>query len=216
MEVVLDHSDLYWHGFLKTLGICLWAGTGALLLGTLLAAFRVSPIPPLQGTGTAYVTIVRNCPLTVVLFFVAFGLPEVGVNQSYYRFAVGGLIIYTAAFVCEAVRSGVNAVPTGQAEAARAIGLMFSQSLRFVVMPQALRTVVPPLGSVLIAMVKNSAIVGAFGVGGELYDVGATLTGARGFAALPVLTGVVLGYLAITIPAGLGLQFLERKVAVLR
>ena len=216
MHVVVDHFDLYWHGFVKTLGICLWAGTGALVLGTLLGAFRVSPIPPLRATGTAYVTLVRNCPLTVVLFFIAFGLPEVGVNQSYYRFAVGGLIIYTAAFVCEAVRSGINAVPTGQAEAARAIGLTFGQSLRFIVMPQALRTVVPPLGSVVIAMVKNSAIVGAFGVGGELYDVGASLTGAQGFAALPVLTGVVLGYLAITIPAGLGLGVLERKVAVLR
>ena len=216
MRVVVDHFDLYWHGFVKTLGICVWAGTGALLLGTLLAAFRVSPIPPLRAAGTAYVTLVRNCPLTVVLFFVAFGLPEVGVNQSYYRFAVGGLVVYTAAFVCEAVRSGINAVPTGQAEAARAIGLTFGQSLRFVVMPQALRTVVPPLGNVLIAMVKNSAIVGAFGVGGELYDVGASLTGAQGFAALPVLTGVVLGYLAITIPAGLGLGVLERKVAVLR
>ena len=216
MDVVFDHFDLYWHGFLKTLGICLWAGMGALVIGTLLAAFRVSPIPPLRGTGTAYVTTIRNCPLTVVLFFVAFGLPEVGVNQSYYRFAVAGLTVYTAAFVCEAVRSGINAVATGQAEAARAIGLTFGQSLRFVVLPQALRTVVPPLGSVLIAMVKNSAIVGAFGVGGELFNVGASLTGAQGFAALPVLTGVVLGYLAITIPAGIGLQVLERKVAVAR
>ena len=216
MHVVLDHFDLYWHGFLKTLGICLWAGSGALVIGTVLAALRVSPIPPQRGVGTAYVTTVRNCPLTVVLFFVAFGLPEVGVNQSYYRFAVAGLIVYTAAFVCEAGRSGINAVSTGQAEAARAIGLTFGQSLRFVVLPQALRTVVPPLGSVLIAMVKNSAIVGAFGVGGELFNVGASLTGAQGFAALPVLTGVVLGYLAITIPAGLGLQVLERKVAVVR
>jgi glutamate transport system permease protein len=216
MHVVIDHFDLYWHGFVKTLGICLWAGTGALLLGTLLAAFRVSPVPPLRRTGSAYVTLVRNCPLTVVLFFVAFGLPEVGVRQSYYRFAVAGLIVYTAAFVCEAVRSGINAVPNGQAEAARAIGLRFGQSLRFVVLPQALRSVVPPLGSVIIAMVKNSAIVGAFGVGGELYNVGQTLTGAQGFAALPVLTGVVLGYLAITIPGGLSLQLLERKVAVAR
>jgi glutamate transport system permease protein len=216
MRVVVDHFDLYWHGFVKTLGICLWAGTGAVVLGTVLAAFRVSPVPPLRWTGTAYVTLVRNCPLTVVLFFVAFGLPELGLNQSYYRFAIGGLIIYTAAFVCEAVRSGINAVPTGQAEAARAIGLAFGQSLRFVVLPQALRSVVPPLGSVLIAMVKNSAIVGAFGVSGELYNVGVTLTGAQGLSALPVLIGVVLGYLAITIPAGLGLQLLERKVAVAR
>jgi glutamate transport system permease protein len=216
VRVVVDHFDLYRDGFLKTLGICLRAGFGAVLLGTVLAAFRVSPVPPLRWTGTAYVTLVRNCPLTVVLFFVAFGLPEVGVHQSYERFAVAGLVVYTAAFVCEAVRSGINAVPTGQAEAARAIGLTFGQSLRHVVLPQALRSVVPPLGSVLIAMVKNSAIVGAFGVGGELYNVGATLTGAQGLAALPVLTGVVLGYLAITIPAGVGLGVLERRVAVAR
>jgi len=216
MHVVLDNFDLYLHGFFKTLGICLWAGVGAVVLGTLLAAFRVSPVPPLRLTGTAYVTAIRNCPLTVVLFFVAFGLPEVGVNQSYYRFAVGGLTLYTAAFVCEAVRSGINSVSAGQAEAARSIGLTFAQSLRFIVLPQALRSVVPPLGSVLIAMVKNSAIVGAFGVGGELFSVGSTLTGAGGLAALPVLTGVVLGYLAITIPAGLSLQVIERRVAVAR
>jgi glutamate transport system permease protein len=216
MHVVFDNFDLYLQGFFKTLGICAWAGVGAVVLGTLLAAFRVSPVPPLRGAGTGYVTAVRNCPLTVVLFFVAFGLPEVGVNQSYYRFAVAGLTVYTAAFVCEAVRSGINSVPPGQAEAARSIGLTFGQSLRFVVLPQALRSVVPPLGSVLIAMVKNSAIVGAFGVGGDLYSVGATLTGAGGLSALPVLTGVVFGYLAITIPAGISLQVIEHRVAVAR
>lgn len=216
MHVVFDNFDLYVDGFFKTLGLCAWAAVGAVVLGTLLAAFRVSPVPPLRWTGTGYVTVVRNCPLTVVLFFVAFGLPEIGVNQSYYRFALGGLILYTAAFVCEAVRSGINSVSAGQAEAARAIGLTFTQSLRLVVLPQALRSVVPPLGSVLIAMVKNSAIVGAFGVGGDLYNVGASLTGAQGLAALPVLAGVVIGYLAITIPAGLSLGVIERRVAVAR
>jgi glutamate transport system permease protein len=154
--------------------------------------------------------------LTVVLFFVAFGLPELGVNQSYYKFAVAGLIIYTSAFVCEAVRSGINAVPPGQAEAARSIGLTFGLTLRIVVLPQALRTVVPPLGSVIIAMMKNSAVVGAFGVAGDLFQVSNTLTGARGYDALPVFIGVIIGYLLMTIPAGLSLQVLERKLAVQR
>jgi glutamate transport system permease protein len=216
MDVIFDNFDLYREGFLKTLGICLWAAIGSLILGTILAACRVSPVPPLRWLGLSYVNTVRNCPLTVVLFFCAFGLPEIGVNQSYYRFALLGLIVYTAAFVCEAVRSGINAVSAGQAEAARSIGLTFGQSLRFVVLPQAFRSVIPPLGSVIIAMIKNSAIVGAFGVAGELFSVSDTLTGARGYSALPVLTGVVLGYLLLTIPAGLGLQFLERKVAIAR
>ena len=130
--------------------------------------------------------------------------------------SVLGLVLYTSAFVCEAVRSGINSVPAGQAEAARAVGLTFTQSLASVILPQALRTVVPPLASVIIAMIKNSAIVGAFGVGGDLFAVGDTLTCARGEAALPVLTGVVIGYLILTIPAGLGLGALERKVAIAR
>jgi glutamate transport system permease protein len=107
-------------------------------------------------------------------------------------------------------------VPAGQAEAARAIGLGFGQSLREVVLPQAFRSSVPPLGSVLIAMFKNSAVVGAFGVGQDLFSVGANLTSAQGFAALPVLTGVAVGYLCITIPAGLLLGVIERKVAIVR
>ncbi|HEU5470319.1 MAG TPA: amino acid ABC transporter permease [Actinophytocola sp.] len=216
MGVIIDNIGLYWNGFLTTLRICVFAMVGSLILGTLIAACRVSPIPPLRWFGTSWVNVFRNCPLTVVLFFCAFGLPEIGINGAYFVFGVLGLVLYTSAFVCEAVRSGINAVPAGQAEAARAVGLTFGQSLSLIILPQALRTVVPPLGSVIIAMIKNSAIAGAFGVGGDLFDVGEVLTSARGEAALPVLTGVALGYLAITIPAGLLLGVLERKVAIAR
>lgn len=216
MEGVTQNLDLFWSGFLRSLGICLWGMVGALLLGTVIAAFRVSPIPALRAFGTGWVTVIRNCPLTVVLFFFAFGFPEIGINRSYYVFGVAGLIIYTSAFVCEALRSGINAVPAGQAEASRAIGLTFSQSLSQVVLPQAFRTSVPPLGSVIIAMFKNSAVVGAFGVGRDLFSVGKNLTSAQGFDALPILTGVAVGYLCITIPAGLLLALIERKAVIAR
>jgi glutamate transport system permease protein len=216
MEAVTDNLDLFWNGFLRSLGICLWGMVGALALGTVLAAFRVSPVGPLRFLGTAWVTLVRNCPLTVVLFFFAFGFPEIGVNGSYYAFGLAALIIYTSAFVCEALRSGINAVPAGQAEAARAIGLPFTKTLTQVVLPQAFRTSIPPVGSVLIAMFKNSAVVGAFGVGRDLFSVGESLTSAQGYAALPVLTGVAVGYLLITLPAGGLLALLERKVAIVR
>lgn len=216
MSVVLDNFGLFWEGFLQTLRICVYSAIGALVMGTIVAGLRVSPIPTLRAVGTSWVTVLRNCPLTVVLFFIAFGLPEIGVNGSYFWFGVTALALYTSAFVCEAVMSGINAVPAGQAEAARSIGLTFGQSLTLVVMPQALRTVVPPLGSVIIAMIKNSAIVGAFGVGGDLFNAGQILTSARGYSALPVLTGVAIGYLAITIPAGIGLAVLERRVTIRR
>jgi glutamate transport system permease protein len=216
VNAITENLDLFWQGYRTSLGICLWGLVGSLVLGTVIAACRVSPVPPLRTFGTGYVNVVRNCPLTVFLFFFAFGFPEIGINASYYVFGVAGLIIYTSAFVCEALRSGINAVPAGQAEAARAIGLGFGQSLREVVLPQAFRSSVPPLGSVLIAMFKNSAVVGAFGVGQDLFSVGANLTSAQGFAALPVLTGVAVGYLCITIPAGLLLGVIERKVAIVR
>lgn len=216
MEAVTDNLDLFWSGYLRSLGICLWGALGSLILGTVMASFRVSPVASLRAFGTAWVTVIRNCPLTVVLFFFAFGLPEIGINRTYYVFGVTALVVYTSAFVCEALRSGINSVSAGQAEAARAIGLTFTQSLSQVVLPQAFRTSVPPLGSVIIAMFKNSAVVGAFGVGGDLFSVGKTLSSAQGYAALPVLIGVAVGYLAITLPAGAMLAVAERKVAIAR
>lgn len=217
MSPVFDNIDLFVDGFLVSLEIILWALVGALPLGVLIAGCRVSPIPPLRAFGTFWVTTFRNTPLTVVLFFCAFGLPELGINRSFFFFGVLGLVLYTSAFVCEAVRSGINSVSAGQAEAARSIGLNFSQGLRYVVLPQALRTVVPPLGSVLIAMMKNSAVVGAFGVGGDLWSTGQTLTSARGYETLPIFVGgVAVGYLIITLTAGALLQVLERRVAIAR
>jgi glutamate transport system permease protein len=216
VEPVLDNLDLYWEGFLRSLSIIGWSLVGSLLLGTLIAAFRVSPVASLRAFGSAWVTVVRNCPLTIVLFFMAFGLPELGINTSFYVFGVAGLVIYTSAFVCEAIRSGINSVSAGQAEAARAIGLPFTQTLTQVVLPQALRATVPPLGSVQIAMFKNSAVVGAFGVGGDLWSAGRNLTSAQGYAYIPVLTGVAIGYLVITLTGGALLAVIERKVAIAR
>ncbi len=187
-----------------------------LVIGTIVAAARVSPVAPLRGFGTTYVNLVRNCPLTVVLFFFAFGFPEIGINQDYYVFGVAALSVYTGAFVCEALRAGINSVPAGQAEAARAIGLTFTQSLGTVILPQAFRTSVPPLGSVLIAMFKNSAVVGAFGVAGELFGTAVRLTSAQGYSSTPVFLAIGFFYLCITIPAGLILQVLERRAVIVR
>lgn len=216
MDGVIDNLDLFWSGYLRSLGICIWGLVGALLLGTLVASWRVSHVASLRWLGSSWVTLIRNCPLTVVLFFFAFGLPEIGFKASYYTLGLSALILYTSAFVCEAVRSGINAVPAGQAEAARALGLRFGPSLGHVILPQAFRSAVPPLGSVIIAMFKNSAIVGAFGVGHDLWALGRNLSSAQGYEALPVFTGVAIAYLCITIPAGLLLGLIERRVAILR
>lgn len=216
MDAITDNLDLFITGYWTSLKICLIALVGSLILGTIIAAFRVSPVAPLRWVGATYVNMIRNAPLTVVLFFFAFGLPEIGIRGSYWFFGVSALIIYTAAFVCEALRAGINSVSAGQAEAARAIGLPFTATLREIILPQAFRTSIPPLGSVLIAMFKNSAVLGAFGVGQDLFSVSDTLTSARGYAATPVLIGVAIGYLMITLPAAALLALLEKKTEILR
>lgn len=216
MDAITDNLDLYVRGLGITVQLCLWSAIAALLLGTVVAACRVSPVPVLRRAGAGWVNTLRNTPLTVVFFFVAFGLPEVGINGDFFWFAVTALALYTSTFVAESLRSGVNAVPAGQAEAARAIGLTFGQNLRFVILPQAFRTAIPPLVSTLIAMIKNSAIAGFFGVTGDLSAVGDTLTSAQGYPAAPVLLGVVIGFWILTLPAALALSLVEKKVAVLR
>jgi glutamate transport system permease protein len=215
VQFLAENFGLLWDAFLTTLSLSLLAGLLALVLGTLLAAARVSPIPPLRGLATFYVEVVRNTPLTVVFFFLIFGLPQIDFILGFFPGAVLSLGLYTAAFVCEAVRSGINAVSAGQAEASRAIGLTFGQSLREVVLPQAFRTVIPPLGNVFIAMVKNSSIAAGFAVS-ELSSLLPRLVNADAAQLTAVLLGVVVAYMLITVPLAFGVNRLERRVAILR
>ena len=215
MDFVSENADLFLDAFLTTLGLSLLAGLLALVLGTLLAAMRVSPIPPLRGLATFYVETFRNTPLTVVFFFIIFGLPQIDFVIGFFPGAVLSVGLYTAAFVSEALRSGINAVSAGQAEAARALGLTFGQSLREVVLPQAFRTVVPPLGNVLIAMVKNTSIAAGFSVS-ELSSLLPRLVNADAGDLTLVLVGVVVGYMVITVPSALAVNRIEHRVAIVR
>ena len=215
MDAVFDNLDAYRQGFVTTLELSVLASVLALLLGTVLAAMRVSPVSTLRAAGAAYVELVRNTPLTLVFFFVVFVLPQVDIILPFFVFAVMALTIYHAAFFCEAVRSGINAVGVGQAEAARSIGLTFGQSLQLVVLPQAIRTVIPPLINVVIALIKNSSIAAAFAVV-ELTAIGTRLANANGDAVIPILAGVAVCYLVLTLPSGWLAGRLERRVAVLR
>lgn len=215
MDVVLDNLDVYVDGFTNTVTLTLIAALGALLLGTLVAAMRVSPVPPFRAVGTLYVTVVRNTPLTVVFFLVFFGLPEVDVVLPFFTFAVLALALYTAAFVAEAVRAGINSVASGQAEASRSVGMTFGQTLRLVVLPQAFANSIPPLASVFIALLKNSSIASAFFVAEGLQRT-QSLINSNGQAVLWILAGAALGYLLLALVASFLFSLLERAVAVAR
>nr|WP_221244061.1 amino acid ABC transporter permease [Cryobacterium roopkundense] len=206
---------MFLEGFGRTLSLLVLSGTGAFILGIIIATMRISPVGSFRAFATVYTELVRNTPLTLVLFFCAYLLPYLEFNPGYYPLAVIGLMVYTSPFVAEALRSGVNGVHVGQAEAARSIGLTFGQSLSFIIMPQAIRMVIPPLINVFIALTKNTSVAGAFFVF-ELFGAARQVTNDRGDAVIAILLGVICFYLVITIPLGVIAGRIEKRVAVLR
>ncbi|WP_371499540.1 amino acid ABC transporter permease [Kitasatospora sp. NBC_00374] len=205
---------LFRDGFLRTVELSAVSAFFALLLGTVLAAFRVSPVPALRALGTVWVNTFRNTPLTLLFFAVTFALPRLDVHLSSFTFAVLALSAYTASFVCEVLRAGVNTVPLGQAEAARSLGMGFGQTLGLVILPQAVRSVMSPMSSIFIALPRNSAIAGAFSVS-ELYSVQATLTD-KGYAIFGIFLWIAIAYLFISFSVQQLFSFAEKRLAVAR
>ena len=225
MHVFSDRANraVYLSSFLLILKLTGAAGVIALVFGVVLAAMRVSPVPVLRGFGTAWVNVFRNTPLTLIIFFCYFGLfVNLGVTYSdddidlnNFWLGVTGLAAYTAAFVCETVRSGINTVPAGQADAARALGMTFGQTLRLVVLPQATRSVVAPFGSILIALAKNATIVGTIGVL-ESASVMRQLINDNGDAVIPIFLVFAGTFVALLVPTGYLFGWLAKRLAVRR
>ncbi|WP_030018743.1 amino acid ABC transporter permease [Streptomyces monomycini] len=214
MNVLTDNFSLYGEGLLGTVELTVLASLLALVAGVLMAAFRVAPVGSLRVFGTVWVMVLRNTPLTLLFFAVLLGLPRFGVVLPFKVFAVLALGCYTSAFICEAVRSGINTVPVGQGEAARSLGMTFSQTLGDVVLPQAFRTVIPPVGSTLIALAKNSAIAGSFSVV-ELLGTYKTLN-ELGYSIIWTFVWIAVGYLIVTLTISALFNVLEKRWGVPR
>lgn len=215
MTAIFSNMDMVLHGFLTTLELLVVGALGAALIGIFIAFLRISPIPALRGIATGYTELVRNTPLTLVFFLIIVVLPVLDLGVDSKLGAYIALSVYTSPFVAEALRSGVNGVPLGQAEAARSLGFNFGQTVRMIILPQATRMVVPPLINVVIALAKNTSVASGFLVV-ELVAVSKTLANRHGSEVIGILFGIALLYLVITIPLGLVANYVERKVAVLR
>jgi glutamate transport system permease protein len=214
MDVLTQNFSLYGEGFLGTVELTVYASALALVLGFLMASFRVAPVGSFRVFGTVWVTVLRNTPLTLLFFAVMLGLPRFGLVLPFELFAVLALGCYTSAFICEALRSGINTVPRGQGEAARSLGMTFGQTLGAVVLPQAFRSVIPPIGSTLIALAKNSAIAGAFSVT-ELLGTYKTLS-ELGYNIVWTFVWIAVGYLIITLTISAIFNILEKRWGVAR
>ena len=215
MEQLWSLMPEFWEGFRVTLLLLVVSGVLALVLGTAIAAMRISPVPVLRGFAAAWTEIARNTPLTLVFFFTAFVMPMLGVRAPYVLLAFVALTYYTSPFVAEALRSGINGVPVGQAEAARSIGLGFRQTVSLVVLPQAFRMTVPPLINVFIALTKNTSVAGGFFVV-ELFATTRQLANDNGNIVIPILLVATALYLVITVPLGFAAGQLEKRWVVSR
>lgn len=210
MDVLIDNLADILDGFWQTLQLFAVSGLGALVLGTVIAAARVSPVPILRGTSAAYVTLFRNSPLLVLLVLTYYGLPELGFELTFFTSITLAMGLYTASFVAEALRSGVNAVAVGQAEAARAIGLPFGSTMTQIVLPQAFRATIPPLASVLIALAKNTSLAAVFGLAEATFRMRGLLNDFPGDVWW-IFVGFAVGYIVIVEAISLVAGLLERR-----
>jgi len=205
--IAFEFPELFFTGLWLTIQISVLGLVGAIIIGTLVALARVSPLVPLRWIGGAYVEFFRNTPLIVQLFFLFLGLPFLGFRfstdtfESIFRAAATGMALYHGAYVAEVVRGGL-------------LGLSYLQMLRHVQLPQTFRSVIPPLGNIGIALVKNTSLASTIGVAELLYA--AEIVESRTFRAEEAFVAATMLYLVLTIPLGIAVNALERRLLVVR
>src|SRR5919206_617636 len=205
--------DLLVRGVLVTLALTAVSAVLSLVVGIIIGVLRVGPSALLRDLAGDYVEFFRNIPLLTVLFFIYFGLPQAGLRFSAFTSAVWGIGLYTAAYVGETIRAGIQSIGKGQLEAARALGLSYGQMLRFIVLPQALRMTIPPLGTLLIALLKNTSLASAIVVQEMMYS-GSVIEGRTFDPNIFIIIGLI--YVVINIPLGLLVGVVERRLAITR
>ncbi|MEV7135617.1 amino acid ABC transporter permease [Arthrobacter sp. NPDC093128] len=226
MEILTEYGPQLIQAFISTIQLTVLSGVGSLLLGTVLAAMRASPVWALRTLATGYVNIIRNTPLTLVVLFASFGLAQqlgitladphspTSITDSSFRLAVLSFTLYTATFVCEALRAGVNTIPAGQSEAGRSLGLSFTQGLTFIILPQAFRSVVGPLGSILIALTKNTTVASVIGVAEASLLMKEVIENTSALIVVGLI--FALGFMVLTLPTGALFGFLSKKLEIKR
>ena len=214
-----------WPAFWLTIQLTFWSAIGAMILGTILTAMRVSPVSILRWIATTYITMVRNTPLTLIILFCSFGLYQnLGLAlasrdsatflvDNSFRLAILGFNLYTSAFVAESLRSGINTVDFGQAEAARSLGLSFTQTFSTIIFPQALRAAIVPLSNTLIALTKNTTIASVIGVAEASLLMKSTIE-MHASQLFLIFFIFAVGFILLTLPMGLGLGKLSESLAV--
>jgi glutamate transport system permease protein len=209
--------------FWVNIQLTLWSALFSLILGVVLVVMRISPVGSLNKFASAFVEFFKNMPLTIIMSFMvlgAFGQLKVqfsdDFNINFFWLAITGLSLYTSAFVCESLRSGINTVPLGQAEASRSLGFSFLQAARLIILPQAFRGSIAPLGNTLIALLKNSTVAAAASVATETSSVMSSMIENSPSMIVGIFLIFAIGYIILIIPIGLLTTWLSNRLAVRR
>ncbi len=211
-SILVDYFGMFWEGLKVTIISSLIALVASFIIGAIIAVLRITPIAPFRWIGTAYVEFFRNIPLVIIAFFFYIGTPTLGLELSGLVAGTIALSIYTSAFIAEAIRSGILSVSKGQMEAARSSGLTYIQAMRLIILPQAIKIVIPPIGNQFINLVKNSSILALIAGTDLMYQ--ADLISAKTYVVFDVYIFVALFYLVLTIPLSVGVGYLEKRLAV--
>lgn len=214
MDALTAHLGALGHGLVTTVQLTVVTTLGAMLLGIVVATLRICPVPLLRTVGTVYVEVLQNLPLLALLVLFVFALPTIGISFPLFTSAAIVIAAYEGAYLAEAIRAGINTVGVGQAEAARAIGLTFSQSLRYVILPQGLRAVIQPMGNICIALLMNTSLAAAVGVV-ELTQAANNVNLVEA-QPITVFTGARLAYMLLALLIGRVTGTLERRLAIVR
>ncbi|NGM83976.1 amino acid ABC transporter permease [Paenibacillus sp. 7124] len=209
-SILTDYFGTYMEGFRGTILSSLIALAGSFLLGVLIAVFRITPVKALRWFGTGYTEFIRNIPLLLVVYIFYYGPSAFGMSLDGFTAGTIGLSVYTSAFIAEAIRAGIAAVPKGQTEAARSSGLTYVQTMIHVILPQAIKLVIPPLGNQFINLIKNSSVLTI--VAGLDLMYFADIVNSDTFRTFDTYVFVALFYLVLTLPLSYGMRVWERRL----
>jgi len=182
------------------------------MLGTIVGILRVTQVKPVKMLAACYIYIIRGTPALIQLFFIYFGLPAIGINLSAMASGVIGLSMNSAGYVGEIVRGGIEAIPAGQWEAGKVLGMSYAKSMRHIVLPQALRNMLPAFGNEFVTLIKESSLLSTLAIA-ELTMVGQQV---RSVTYASFETFIIVGaiYLVMTSLTSMGLRYIEKKWSV--
>ncbi|AIQ66882.1 amino acid ABC transporter permease [Paenibacillus graminis] len=209
-SILTDYFGQYLEGFQGTVLSSVLALIGSFVIGTVIAVFRITPVKALRWFGTGYVEFIRNIPLLLVVYVFFYGPSALGFTLDGFKAGTIGLTVYTSAFIAEAIRAGIVAVPKGQMEAARSSGLNYMQTMTHVILPQAIKLVIPPLGNQFINLIKNSSVLTLVAGLDLMYFADGIST--ETYRTFDTYIFVALFYLVLTLPLSYGVRVWERRL----